>query len=118
MKTILIIEDEQDIADMLTFVLESEGYNVLSLYNADNYRQKVKDCRADVVLLDLNIAGFSGKLICEYIKGSSELKTTPVILMSANLNIAQIKQECRANDLIHKPFDIYHLVDLVNRYAS
>lgn len=117
MKTVLIIEDEQDIADILPFVLESEGYKVLSLYNADNYRQKIEEYRADLVLLDLNIAGFSGKLICEYIKGSGELKTTPVILISANLNIAQIKLECGADDLIRKPFDIYNLIDLVHLYA-
>ena len=69
------------------------------------------------MLLDLNIAGFDGQVICDYIKKQSDLKHIPVILMSANPDIAQVREECGAEDFIRKPFDISYFVEMVHSYA-
>ncbi|MGZ3823086.1 MAG: response regulator, partial [Mucilaginibacter sp.] len=76
MKRILIIEDEQDIVDIATMILEDEGYEVFSFTNFVGYQSIVNDCRADLVLLDLNLRGYHGKDICKYIKAQDHLKQT------------------------------------------
>lgn len=116
MKKVLVIEDELDIIAIVTIILENEGYSVTSLTDAVDYESNVIKSKADLVLLDLNLAGFNGKHICSYIKNSDDLKHTPVILMSANTNIDQIMIECGADNLIRKPFDINELVATVDSY--
>jgi DNA-binding response OmpR family regulator len=118
MKNILVIEDEADICDIITIILEDEGYKVRSLSTADHYKIRLKESYPDLVLLDLNIAGFNGQIICEYIKSQFDLKTIPVILMSANINAAKVKEVCGAEDLLEKPFDIISLVNKVRALAA
>jgi|SRR6185312_10097911 len=117
MKKVLIIEDEPDISDLVTMVLQEEDYQVMQMSNAKGFELILRKYKADVVLLDLNIAGFDGCIICKYIKGDKELNDTPVILLSANINIAEAKEECGADDLIKKPFDLDNLISKVNAYA-
>jgi DNA-binding response OmpR family regulator len=118
MKNILVIEDENDIMAIVTLILEDEGYSVSTMSSALHYETRVRAAHADLVLLDLNIAGFNGKIICEYIKGQNDLKSIPVIIMSANLNAKQVKEECGAQGVIHKPFDLNNFIGTVRHYAA
>jgi DNA-binding response OmpR family regulator len=117
MKKVLVIEDELDIVAVVTIILENEGFEVVSFNDGTNYQAKLQTSHADLILLDLNLNGFNGKLICEYVKSENDLKHIPVILMSANNNIEIVKEECGADDLIRKPFDINQLIDTVNAYV-
>jgi DNA-binding response OmpR family regulator len=113
MKRILIIEDEQDIVDIATMILEDEGYEVYSFTDFVGYESKVNDCRADLVLLDLNLRGYHGKDICKYIKGQDHLKQTSVVLMSANKDIQTVKEEAGADAYICKPFDLADFIQVI-----
>ncbi len=106
MKNILVIEDEYDIVALLVIILENEGYKVSTISDATGYETKLREAHADLVLLDLNIGGVNGKLICDYIKTHDDLKSIPVILMSANVDAGRVKEECGAEELISKPFDL------------
>ncbi len=117
MKNILVIEDEADIMMLVKMVLESEGYKVSEMSAAAGYQTKVRDAHADLVLLDLNIAGFDGNIICEYIKAQTDLKSIPVIIMSGNLDAQQIKDECGADDIIAKPFDLDSFIGMVKHHV-
>jgi len=118
MKNILVIEDECDIMALVTIILEGEGYKVSIMSSAVHYETRVRAAHADLVLLDLNIAGFNGKIICDYIKGQNDLKSIPVIIMSANSNAKQVKEECGAVDVIYKPFDLNNFIGTVRHYAA
>ena len=118
MKRILIIEDEQDIVDLATLILEDEGYEVCSFMEFKNYESKVNDSHADLVLLDLNLQGYHGKDICKYIKGNEHLKQTSVVLMSANRDIKEIKEEAGADGYISKPFDLTDFISTVRSYID
>lgn len=117
-KKVLIIEDENDIAAIVTFFLEKQGYQVWHLSDALGFEEKLKTLQPDVVLLDLNIAGFNGKIICDYLKGNPGLRHIAVILMSANTDILHIKNECGADSLIKKPFDLRALLAEVAQYTN
>lgn len=118
MKKVLIIEDEQDIVDIATMILEDEGYEVSSHCEYTGFEKKVNEARADLVLLDLNLDGYHGKDICKYIKGNDQLKDTSVILMSANRDIEAIKDEAGADGYITKPFDLMDFINIVKTFIN
>ena len=118
MKRVLIIEDEQDIVDIATIILEDEGYEVSSLSEFGNFKDQVQDSHADLVLLDLNLQGYHGSDICKYIKSDERLKDTSVILMSANRDIATIKEEAGADGYITKPFDLADFINIVRTFID
>jgi two-component system phosphate regulon response regulator PhoB len=113
MKRILIIEDEQDIVDIATIILEDEGYEVCSITDFIEYERKVSDCRADLILLDLNLGRYHGEDICKYIKGQDHLKQTAVVLMSANKDIQTVKETAGADAYISKPFNLDDFIEVV-----
>jgi DNA-binding response OmpR family regulator len=118
MKKVLIIEDEQDIIDIATMILEDEGYEVSSFSDFVGYESKVNDSHADLVLLDLNLHGYNGKDICKYIKSHDHLKQTSVVLMSANKDIKLVKEEAGADAFICKPFDLIDFIQTVKTYIN
>jgi DNA-binding response OmpR family regulator len=118
MKRVLIIEDEQDIVDIATIILEDEGYEVCSFSDFGEYEKRVNESGADLVLLDLNLQGYHGRDICKYIKGQEHLKQTSVVLMSANRDIQAIKEEAGADAYICKPFDLADFIQTVKTYIN
>ena len=113
MGKILIIEDEQDIADLTATILEAEGYQVSVFTHFIGYESVVNNSDADLVLLDLNIRGYHGKEICRYIKQTEYLKQIKVVLMSANPDIVTVKEQVGADAAISKPFDLEYFVEVI-----
>ena len=118
MKKILIIEDEQDILDMATMILEDEGYEVSGISEYPGYENKVNASGADLVLLDLNLRGYHGEDICKYIKRTDSLKQTSVVIMSANRDVEAVKEEAGADGYISKPFDLTDFINIVKQYIN
>ena len=116
-KKVLVIEDEPIIAEMICIILETEGLQVISLANVGTARQKLHNNEIGLVLLDLNLKGESGRTMCEYIKAHADLKTIPVILVSANSDLEKIKGECGADDHIAKPFELSNFTRVVRQHA-
>jgi len=117
-KSVLVIEDEPIIAEMISIILEIQGLNVISLSDTSWARDKLLNKEVNLVLLDLNLRGEGGQAFCEYIKGHDDLKHIPVILISANIDIEEIKNQCGADDLIRKPFNIDYFMEKVSHYVE
>lgn len=100
--TILIIEDDKDINDMLTRLLTSNNYNVMNAYSGTE-GVLVHDNSIDLILLDLMLPGKNGE---EIIKELKEKNNVPIIVMSANGDIDKKVDlfDLGANDYITKPF--------------
>ena len=90
MKTILIIDDDEDIGDALAFFLKEEGYHIELALSGEEGLMKIKNIKPDLILLDWQMPHMSGiEVLTEFIK-LSDLNKIPVILMSANIfNIPQ-----------------------------
>jgi len=103
MITILIIEDEQELIQVLGSYLEKEDYRVLSASRGDEGYRLWKDTGPDLVLLDLNLPGMNGLEIARRIR---EVDQTPLIMMTARVEEADqiIGLEIGADDYITKPF--------------
>src|ERR1700733_484347 len=99
MKTkVLVIEDEPIIAEMMSILLEVDGFKVISLGDTTRARKKLHDQEVGLVMLDLALKGENGQSMCAYIKGQDDLKHIPVLLVSACTDSEQIKKDCGADD--------------------
>jgi len=112
---VLVIEDEADIREFLSEVLEAEGYEVLSAADADEVVPALRGAQPDLVLTDIMLHGKSG------IDIATELRTggypaTPFVAMSASSAMVRFARESGVfQETISKPFDLNHLLGLVNR---
>jgi two-component system, NtrC family, nitrogen regulation response regulator NtrX len=114
---ILIVDDEQDIRDLVSGVLEDEGYTTRTAAHSTGALQALGDRRPSLVLLDVWLQGskLDGLQLLEEIKRRDP--TLPVLMISGHGNldtaVAAIRQG--AMDFIEKPFEAGHLVHLVHR---
>ena len=104
--TILIIDDDENIGNMLNEALIKEGYEVLRAYSGTEALMVLEKSRPDLVLLDLMLPGLSGEEVLPKLKG------IPVIIVSAKTDIdhkVRLLYE-GASDYITKPFVISELM--------
>jgi DNA-binding response OmpR family regulator len=117
-RNVLIIENEPVIAEMMSILLEVEGYRVISLADTSRARKKLHNKEVDLVMLDPGLKGEDGQSMCAYIKGQDDLKHIPVILVSANSDVEEIAKTCNADDYIKKPFDLDYFMKKVENYSK
>ena len=116
-KKVVIIENDQDIRYLVTYILETEGFTTLSIPEPDNL-EHIRSFKPDVILVDEFINSQPGHRLCRKIKQVSGLKDIPVIVLSTANDIELIATECQANDYIRKPFDVRDMVNKVIRLVS
>jgi two-component system phosphate regulon response regulator PhoB len=113
-RKVLIIENDQDIRDIVEYILVDEGFIALSIPEPDNIAY-ILQFAPDVILIDEFINSKPGHRLCLKIKNTKELNETPVIVLSTANDIEMIVTECKANDYIRKPFDVKEMVEKVVR---
>ncbi|WP_163969299.1 response regulator YycF [Oceanobacillus halotolerans] len=100
---ILVVDDEQPIADILKFNLEKEGYDVICAYDGDEAIKLAEEEKPDLVLLDIMLPNKDGNEVCREIR---KTQTMPIIMLTAK--DAEIDKvlglELGADDYVTKPF--------------
>ncbi|NDV22921.1 response regulator [Desulfovibrio sp. JC022] len=106
---LLIVEDEQDIAEILHDYLVREGYRVTVKHQGDGVVDFVKNNRLSVILLDIMIPGMDGKTICREVRTFSDI---PILMITAKVEEIDrlIGFELGADDYICKPFSPREIV--------
>lgn len=114
-QTILIVEDKESMSLMLKEALSKEGFRVLCARSAEEAADILKGQRPDLVLTDLKLPGKDGMSMLSTVKDATPL--TPVVIMTAYGSIETAVRAIKegAFDFITKPFDIDHLIMLINR---
>ena len=104
-KTILIIEDEKPIQNIIRAFLEDAGYRAVSADDGAEGIARFRECRPDLVLLDILLPKINGFSVCEMIRRES---STPVIMLTAlDDDFSQMKGfDALADDYIKKPFSM------------
>ena len=113
MKKILVIEDEEDLNQTLSFNLENEGYKVTSALKGSEALKILKDSDTpDLVILDLMLPDISGLDICRHIRSEKELKNISVIMVTAKGEEVDrvVGFELGADDYIVKPYSVRELM--------
>lgn len=117
-KKVLVIDDDADILDIISMVLESAGCDVLTANNGRDVSTLVESFSPDIILLDVMIGDIDGRDICKALKAAPETSATPIIIISATHGWhTSHEKDCKADHYISKPFDIEQLVQEVFRYA-
>jgi len=116
MKTILIIDDEVDIRDILSYNLKKEGYNVLT---AENGKEGIRTAKAnipDLILLDVMMPEMDGIEVCEILKSSNETKNILICFLTArNEDYSQLAGfNAGGDDYVSKPIKPKLLVSRIN----
>ena len=117
-KTILVVDDVPMILSAVTDVLEHVGYAVVSGRNGMEGLRLARDCRPDVILLDLALPKSSGVDVLDSLKGSAETRDIPVILMTAYAHLLSGSDARLAAGVIQKPFNVSELLTLVEQVLS
>jgi DNA-binding response OmpR family regulator len=112
-KKILVCDDDEGILDMVTFVLEDSGYNVIPEKNSMNVYSVIQREQPDLLLLDLWMPVLSGDQVLKVLKSNPQTMRLPVIIISASTEGQKIAVEAGASDFLAKPFDIDQLVNRV-----
>jgi len=111
-RTILLVEDEAPIREMLTFVLEKAGFNVVEAEDFDVALEKVKEPYPDLILLDWMLPGGSGVQLAKKLKQHEFTREIPLIMLTARgEEDDKIRGlEAGADDYVTKPFSPKELV--------
>ena len=104
--TILIVEDEQDVADLLEFNLKKAGFQTAFANSGDEAVKKTRSQKPVLVLLDLMLPGLDGKEVCRALKQDPDLTHIPIIMLTAKSEETDriVGLELGAEDYITKPF--------------
>ncbi len=111
-RTILLVEDEAPIREMLSFVLEQAGFNVVEAEDFDVALEKVKEPYPDLILLDWMLPGGSGVQLAKKLKQHEFTRDIPLIMLTARgEEDDKIRGlEAGADDYVTKPFSPKELV--------
>ena len=103
---IVIIEDEPDIVEVLTYNLKREGFNVVSVERGDEGLNAVRNQSPNLIILDLMLPGIDGLSLCQQMKSDPLIKEIPIIIISAKGEESDvvIGLELGADDYLPKPF--------------
>jgi len=109
---ILIIEDESDIRELLTYNLDREGFDVVGAANGEEAFMALKSEPVQLVVLDLMLPDVSGLEICRFIRRDSDLSRLPVIMLTAKGEEVDriVGFELGADDYVTKPFNIREMI--------
>lgn len=111
-KTILIVEDEQDILQLVKLYLEKEGFRTATAINGIEALKKVKEEKPALIVLDLMLPEIDGLEVCKRLRSVPDTAMLPIIMLTAKAEESDtvIGLELGADDYVTKPFSPKALV--------
>ena len=111
-RNILIIEDETDVADLLSLNLRKAGFRVSTAGDGASGLQKARDDRPDFIILDLMLPKMSGLEVCRILKSDAATARMPILMLTAKAEEIDriVGLEFGADDYVTKPFSPREIV--------
>jgi two-component system OmpR family response regulator len=105
-KKVLLIEDEPNIIEAISFILSRDGWDVKTHSNGHDAMDAVRTRRPDLVILDVMLPGKSGFDILQEIRADSELAATPVLMLTARGQVKdrELAEKSGVSRYMTKPF--------------
>ena len=110
-QTILAVDDDVDILDVLDMSLDADGFNVITAGDGLEALEKAESDLPDLILLDLMMPKMDGFEVIDRLRANSQTRAIPVIMLTARTQINEKLQglDAGADDYITKPFDLKEL---------
>ena len=102
---VLVVDDDQEMRDLLSSLLEGEGYEVILGSNGEEAIELAEKENPQVILLDFEMPGIDGIEACKRLKREGQTASIPIIMITAYKNKKPDAIEAGADDFVNKPFD-------------
>ena len=109
---VLVVEDEQDVAELLRYHMTREGYEVIVSPTGADAVRRARDAQPEVILLDVMVPQLNGWEVCRRLKAEPETQTIPIIMATGRAEEGDkvLGFELGADDYVTKPFSPRELV--------
>lgn len=114
---ILITEDEPNIVESLTFILNRAGYDVSSVTDGETAMHRLRSNPPDIMVLDVMLPKLNGFEVLKLVKSDPLLKSLPVVILTAKgqTHDRQLAEEIGADAFVTKPFSNRDLIDQIKK---
>ncbi len=121
-KRILIIEDDCDIAKLVSYALQGQGFEVGAVSDGETGLCQVREKRPDLLILDLNLPGIPGEEVCKSIREDDDLEFSklPILMLTAKSGEVDqiVGKVIGANVYMTKPFELEKLISEAKRLVA
>jgi phosphate regulon transcriptional regulator PhoB len=109
---VLVVDDEHDIIELLSYNLIREGFDVVTAADGEEALKKIRGEPFDLVLLDLMMPGIQGMELCRILRNDPKTKHVPIIMLTAKTDEVDkiLGLEMGADDYLTKPFSVRELI--------
>lgn len=118
MKKIVVMDNDPAILEIVTSLLEDEGYSVLALSAEDGIVDKIDLFKPHLILLDIIKPTEKGTEVCRLLKADKRTKHIPVVVLSTHTKVAETVKSVCADEVISKPFNIFDLLNTIELQLS
>ncbi len=111
-ESILVVEDEEDILDLISYNLKQAGFSVIAVESGEEALEVASEEKFSLVLLDLMLPGIDGLEVCRLLRAKPETKNIPVLMLTARTEEVDriVGLELGADDYLTKPFSPRELI--------
>ncbi len=115
---ILIIDDEPDIVETVSFMLQARNFSVITAIDGFAGIEQAKLNKPDLILLDIMMPGMDGYETCLKLRSDKDTKNIPIIMFTAKGESESVQKAHKsgANDYIVKPFSLPTLLNKINKF--
>ncbi len=120
-KLILVVDDERDIVEIVTEILQGSGYRTLSAYDGHEAITLLEKHRPDAVVLDIKMPVIDGIGVIRYLRSKPALAATPIVVLTATQVVQEAREQFRqlgVHTWMTKPFEPDDLCAAVNQAVS
>jgi len=115
-KKVFIFDDNTDILELCTFILEDAGYEIKTSSTSNNIIEQVMAYIPDIIFMDNWLPDVGGIDATRALKSDETLKHIPVIYFSANNDVMSLADQAGADGYLSKPFDIQELENIILKH--
>jgi CheY-like chemotaxis protein len=117
-KKVFVFDDNTDILDLCTIILEDAGYDIKTSSTSNNIVDQVMAYMPDIIFMDNWLPDIGGMDATKALKADPLLKEIPVIYFSANNDVKSLADQAGADGYLSKPFDIEELEIIIQRHLT
>jgi CheY-like chemotaxis protein len=116
-KRILVADDDKEIREIISFVLDRHGFVVEAASNGQQFRQMLASCLPDLIILDIMMPGIDGYQLCAELRSDPQTHDIPIIMMTAHAEgiYQRISKDLGVEEHMTKPF---HPLELAEKVAA
>jgi len=117
-KTILIVEDNPAVLEMVQIFLEGENYKVVTATEGGSVQSVAEAAVPDLILLDMWIPILDGAEVAKLLRKNSSTKAIPIVMFSAHPNAENFAKVAGVDALLTKPFELSDLLKVIQKFTS